>query len=121
MKCLPVIFLLLFQEICAQRSAADSPIKYQYAIANTPYGDYFGVIVLRREGRSYRGEIVDEDGTITSMKVTKFDGHRLVFKSKIDGTNSRFRCEVFGDSIRGVGIFSGEDFVFVLKGKRVRD
>jgi hypothetical protein len=121
LKYLPIFSLFFFGTVSAQNSSIDSIFKYQYSIIDTPYGDYYGLIILKREGQSYRGEIIDEDGTINSLKVTKFDENWLIFKSKIDGAKSVFRCEIFGDSIRGVGTFSNDEFKFFLKGKRVKD
>lgn len=120
-KFLPICSLFFFETVGAQNSGIDNIFKYQYSIIDTPYGDYFGWIILKKERQSYQGEIIDEDGTSNNLKVTKFDDNQLIFKSKIDGTKCIFRCEIFGDSIRGVGTFSGDEFKFLLKGKRVQD
>jgi hypothetical protein len=111
----------LIGEVSAQNLDSDNIFKYQYSVIDTPYGDYFGWIILERKGQSYAGKIIDEEGSINTLKVTKFDDKRLFFKSRIDGLKSVFKCEIFGDSIRGVGIFPGEEFKFILKGKRVRE
>ena len=116
------VFLIIFVgQVNAQDSNVDNVFKYQYSVTDTPYGDYFGWIILERKRQSYVGKIIDEDGSINTLKVIKFDDKHLFFKSKIDGLKSVFKCEIFGDSIRGVGIFSGEEFKFVLRGKRVKE
>jgi hypothetical protein len=114
-----IVNLMLTEEIAAQKPVMDYLIKYQYSITDTPYGDYFGWINLKRDGRSYRGEIIDEDGKIYNLKVTRADGKSLNFRLQFDGAKLFFKCELFGDSIRGVGKSSGEKFKFLMKGKKV--
>lgn len=116
-----VLLIIFVGQASAQDLNSDSVFKYQYSVIDTPYGDYFGWIILERKGHSYVGKIIDEDGSMNTLKVTKFDDKRLLFKSKIDGLKSVFNCEIFGDSIRGVGTFSGEEFKFILRGKRIKE
>ena len=120
-KYLPVFTLLCFWEVNAQIANDDNTVKYQYSVIDTPYGDYYGLISLKKEGKYYRGEMIDEDGIVYELKVQKFDSKQLIFRSKIDGLKSIFRCEILGDSIKGTGVFSGDEFVFKLIGTRVKD
>jgi hypothetical protein len=120
-KYLPIFTLLCSCEVNAQIANDDNTVKYQYSVIDTPYGDYYGVIILKKEGKSYKGEMIDEDGIVYELKIQKFDSNQLIFKSKIDGLKSIFRCEILGDSVIGTGIFSGDEFEFKLKGTRVKD
>lgn len=119
-KYLLIFYLLCFWEVNAQIANDDHTVKYQYSVIDTPYGDYYGLIILKKEGKSYKGEMIDEDGIVYELKVQKFDSKQLIFKSKIDGLKSIFRCEILGDSIKGTGVFSGDEFEFQLKGIRVK-
>ncbi len=120
-KYLPIFTLTCFWEVNAQIANDDNTVKYQYSVIDTPYGDYYGLIILKKEGKSYKGEMIDEDGIVHELKVQKFDSKQLIFKSKIDGLKSIFRCEILGDSINGTGVFSGDEFEFKLKGAKVKD
>ena len=42
----------------------------------------------------------------------------ITFKSNVEETKSLFMCKINGDSIRGTIKVAGDDFPYVLKGKR---
>lgn len=92
--------------------------KYRYSVINTPYGDFFGWLTLKKSGNTYKGEIVNDEGKEFYMKVIKFSGNRLVFRSNIEGTNSLISCQFFGDSLRANVAVHGDDFPYILKGAK---
>ena len=118
---LPIPFLFFYGVVSAQKSNIDDTLRYQYSVIDTPYGDYFGWITLKRDGRSYQGKLIDEDGSSHGLQVIKYDNRHLIFKLKFEANKTLFKCEIFGDSIRGLGKFPGEKFEFLLKGRRVKD
>lgn len=100
---------------------ADS-VQFNYSIVETPYGDYFRKITLRKIGHHYLGELVDdEDGSSHHLKVIKYDGKEFVFALKFDGLKFVFSCRIVGDSLVGTGVSRREDFEFLLKGKLIRN
>lgn len=122
MKKLIYTYAICMMSLCTSVLAQDTPDysgKYAYAIVDTPYGDYFGFIILQKKNNSYMGEIINEEGKKFDLNVIRSNGNRLIFKSNAEETNSLFYCEFFGDSIRANVEVKGDDFPYVLKGKKV--
>jgi len=100
------------------QSSLDFSGKFSYAIVDTPYGDYFGHIVLRKKGESYEGEIVNDEGRKFDLKVLRTRGNVIVFKSNAEDTNSTFTCRLEGDSLKANVEVEGDTFLYKLRGKR---
>ena len=113
------VIFVSYVSLHAQERPVDLSGKYSYAIVDTPYGDYFGVITLVKKGNSYQGEILDDEGTKYNLRVIRTYGSIIIFKSDIEESKSVFTCEIKGDSIRGTIKVRSDDFNYVLKGKRV--
>lgn len=110
-----ISFIVLFQ---------DDPKKligeYNYSIPDTPYGDYFGKLILRKPADLWQGEMINEEGIRSPLRGIKVQENRVSFKADIEDTNdSYFELEVSGDSLRGSIVVKGDDFNYVLKAKKI--
>jgi hypothetical protein len=94
---------------------------YFYSIVDTPYGDYFGKITFRKRGNSYESEIINEDSVRYDIKVIKTEGTKIIFRTNLENSKSTGTCEIIGDSIRGNLAVKGDDFNYILKGKKIHD
>lgn len=107
--------------LLGQDMAADISGRYAYSVVDTPYGDFFGWIILRKNGNTYKGEIIDEEGKQSQLKVIRSQGTQLEFRSNLEDSKSLFICSFFGDSVWAEVRVDKDDFKYILKGKKVVD
>lgn len=91
---------------------------WAYEVKDTPYGDYYGDLVLEKDDNTYKGKIVNDEGTTYQIDIIKVKGNKMVFTSDIEGTDSMFSANFQGDSLNAVIEVKGDDFLYKLKGKR---
>jgi len=103
----------------AQNIPVSTRVTYSYSVIETPYGDYFGKLILNNESKKKGGEIIDEDGKIHKVKILKFTDRQLIFVSYIDNTKTFFDCSIAGDSLKGTAKVKGDDFKYILNGVRI--
>jgi len=48
-----IYIVMLCSALSAQDSSTDLSGKYSYSVVDTPYGDYYGWIILDKKGRRY--------------------------------------------------------------------
>jgi len=103
----------------AQTTNGDNVVTYGYSVIDTPYGDYFGKIVLTKERKQHKGELIDDEGEIYRLKIHKLTDKQLIFTAYIEKTKTKFDCSLVGDSIKGNIHFKADDFKYVLKGVKL--
>ena len=103
----------------AQTTNSDNVVTYGYSVIDTPYGDYFGKIVLTKERKQHKGELIDDEGEIYRLKIHKLTDKQLIFTAYIEKTKTKFDCSLVGDSIKGNIHFKADDFKYVLKGVKL--
>jgi len=103
----------------AQTTNRYNVVTYVYSVIGTPYGDYFGKIVLTKERKQHKGELLDDEGEIYRLKIHKLTDKQLIFTTYIEKTRTIFYCRLVGDSIKGNIKFKADDFKYVLKGVKL--
>lgn len=104
--------------LVAQKTQIDRSGRYHYKVLDTPYGDFSGWIILKKKKNSYEGEIINDEGRTFKMKVLKHKGDQLIFRTDLEDTNSLATCKFSGDSIFGHISVKGDDFPYLIKGKK---
>jgi len=117
-KILIVLTFFAFMAV-GQSVINDYTGKYQYSVLDTPYGDFFGHLILRKTGQQYEGEIINGEGKKFNVNVIRVRNNTIVFKSNIEETNSILSCRFVGDSIHANVEVQGDKFLYVLKGKKI--
>jgi len=94
---------------------------YKYEVRNTPYGDYFGVLTLRKVGEKYEGEFVNNKGKKYPINFFKVRDNKMIFSSNIEDTdNSMVSCVFVGDSIKATIEVKGDNFLYKLNGEKTK-
>lgn len=119
MTCFLFVIVLFSLNLNAQTTNRDNVVTYGYSVIDTPYGDYFGKIVLTKERKQHEGELIDEEGEIYRLKIHKLTDKQLIFTTYIEKTKTIFDCSLVGDSIKGNIKFKADDFKYVLKGVKL--
>ena len=114
-----LVIVLFSVNLKAQTTNRDNIVTYAYSVIDTPYGDYFGKIVLTKERKQHEGELINEEGKIYRLKIHKFTDKQLIFTAYIEKTKTKFDCSLVGDSIKGNIHFKADDFKYVLKGVKL--
>ncbi|UCJ05006.1 hypothetical protein KTO58_15005 [Chitinophaga pendula] len=57
---------------------------YQYEMKNTPYGDFMGKIILKKEKETYRIEVVNNKGEQFSARIIRLKGNRIVMATNFE-------------------------------------
>ena len=117
--CFLLVIVLWSMSLNAQTIPVSRRVLYSYSVINTPYGDYFGKLILNKESKKKEGEIIDEDGKIHKLKILKFTDRQLIFVSYIDNSKAFFDCCIVGDSLKGTAKVKGDDFKYILNGVRI--
>ena len=91
---------------------------WAYEIKETPYGDYYGDLILEKDDNTYQGKIVNDEGITYQIDVIRVKGNKMVFTSDVEDTDSMFSANFQGDSLNAVIEVKGDDFLYKLKGKR---
>lgn len=94
---------------------------WEYAVRDTPYGDYFGNIYLNKKDETYEGKIVNDKGEEYSLNVIRTRGNQLIFQSDIEDSESLFMCTFSGDSLTATIEVSGDDFLYRLNAIRKKE
>lgn len=114
-----LILILTSITLSAQTETTISTITYSYSIIDTPYGDYFGKIVIMNEEKRKTCKLIVDDGMKYEIKIIQFDDRQLVFRAFIERTKMLFCCKLVGDSIKGNVKIKGDNFNYILKGIRI--
>ena len=114
-----LVIVLFSENLKAQTTNRDNIVTYAYSVIDTPYGDYFGKIVLTKERKQHKGELLDDEGEIYRLKIHKLTDKQLIFTTYIEKTRTIFYCRLVGDSIKGNIKFKADDFKYVLKGVKL--
>lgn len=94
--------------------------SYKYECKNTPSGDYFGTLTLKKVSEQYVGDIINSKGRKFEITFLRQKGNRLIFSSNLEDTNnSILTCDFQGDSLRATIEVKGDDFLYKLRGKKV--
>ncbi|SKC83345.1 hypothetical protein [Ohtaekwangia koreensis] len=93
--------------------------SWMYSVTDTPYGNFYGTIILNKSGETYNGKVVNKAGKQYTLDVLRVKGNRLVFSSNVEETNSIFNCSFKGDSVLATIEVKGDKFLYKLKGKKV--
>jgi hypothetical protein len=92
--------------------------RWYYEVKNTPYGNFYGVIILKKQNEAYAGQIINKAGKKFKVDVVRVKGNRMVFLSNVEDTNSTFNCQFKGDSLLATVEVKGDKFLYKLKAKR---
>jgi hypothetical protein len=112
--------LLFISNPTPAQTVRDYSGAYKYEVRNTPSGDFFGTLTLRKEDDKYVGEIVNDKGRKFTVNFLRLRDDRLIFSSNVEDTNnSIFTCDFKGDSLRATIEVKGDDFLYKLRGKKV--
>lgn len=77
------ILMLAVLAHCVNFAYGQNDIKYKFSILDTPYGDYFGELILYANENYKSGILLDEENNISPVKVLKFNDEKLDFKAYI--------------------------------------
>ena len=111
-------FIFCSYSLVAQNNDLDLSGTWDYQVTKTPYGNFFGKIILKKTDDTYTGEIINKQGKKYTLDVVRCKGNRLIFNSNIEETTSLVSCVFQGDSIKATIEVQGDNFLYKLKGKR---
>jgi hypothetical protein len=101
-----------------QQLTRDFSGNYRYSVVDTPYGEFFGSMTLKKNGELYVGSLVNNHGQTFTVKFVRARGNSIVFKSNFENANSLFLCRFSGDSLRAYIEVEGDTFVYTMKGNK---
>lgn len=104
--------------IAYAQQSPDFSGRWYYEVKNTPYGNFYGVIILKRKDTAYTGEIINKAGKKFKLEVMRVKSNKMVFSSNVEDTNSIFNCQFKGDSLLATVEVKGDQFLYRLKAKR---
>ena len=116
-----LIFALFFfvSEANAQKKkASDFTGTWNYEVKDTPYGDYFGKIILVKDKKTYKGEAINKAGIKFRFDLVSMKGNKLVFSTNLEETNSTVNCTFKGNTMTADVKVAGDDFAYKMKGKK---
>jgi hypothetical protein len=113
-------FVLISGSLSAQtKKKTDFSGTWKYEVRDTPSGDFFGNIILKKVNEKYTGEIINDKGLKDSIHVTEHEGNKLVFTSQVEEADETFHCVFTGDSLHASIDVVGDNFNYQLRAKRV--
>jgi hypothetical protein len=116
-----LIFGILFFISNANAQSKKAPNyagTWNYEVKNTPYGDYFGKIILVKDKKIYKGQLINKAGIKYRFDLVSMKGKQLVFSSNLEETNSTLNCTFNGDMMTADVKVMGDDFAYKMKAKR---
>lgn len=57
---------------------------YRYEMRDTPYGDFAGKIILKKEKGNYKIEMINNKGEQFSARVVRLKGNRIVLSTNFE-------------------------------------
>jgi len=115
-----VSLLVISASLSAQtKKKTDFSGSWKYEVRDTPSGDFFGNIVLKKVNGKYQGEIINDKGSKDSISVTSVTGNKMVFTSHVEQADETFNCVFTGDSLHADIDVVGDNFTYKLRAKRV--
>ena len=111
--------LLLVSNVNAQmKKISNYAGTWNYEVKNTPSGDYFGKIILVKDKKTYRGEVINEAGIKFRFDLVSMKGNHLVFNTNLENTNSMVNCTFNGNTMTADVKVAGDDFAYKMKAKK---
>ena len=115
-----VSLLVISASLSAQtKKKTDFSGTWKYEVRDTPSGDYFGNLVLKKVNGKYQGQIINDQGMKDSIKVTEVTGNKMVFTAQVEQADETFNCVFTGDSLHAAIDVVGDNFKYQLRAKRV--
>ena len=117
-----LVFGLLFFVLNANAQKKKAPGfsgTWNYEVKDTPSGDYFGKIILVKDKKSYKGEVINKAGIKFRFDLVSMKGNQLVFSTNLEDTNSTVNCTFKGNAMTANVKVAGDDFAYKMKAKRL--
>ena len=117
-----LVFGLLFFVLNANAQKKKAPGfsgTWNYEVKDTPSGDYFGKIILVKDKKSYKGEVINKAGIKFRFDLVSMKGNQLVFSTNLEDTNSTVNCTFKGNTMTANVKVAGDDFAYKMKAKRL--
>lgn len=100
------------------QDVSDFTGTWKYQVIDTPYGNFYGDLILEKVDDQYDGKFVNDKGREFSLTVLRVKGNKMIISSDIEETDSMLNCTFDGDQLKATVEVQGDDFLYKLEAKR---
>lgn len=112
------LLLSVFNVNAQKKKTSDFSGTWNYEVKNTPSGDYSGKIILVKDKKTYKGEVINKTDIKFRFDMISMKGNQLVFSTNLENTNSMVNCTFKGNAMTADVKVAGDDFPYKMKAKR---
>ena len=87
--------------------------SWEYAVRDTPTGDYYGILVFEKQGSQLKGVMKSDNSNFEfPLNNLKIEGNKLSFDTYAEGVTSRIEGTFDGNMLLAKVVVAGDEYPY---------